>query len=183
MSLHTEMGCTQTNPVDQTGKTGGAVCGNAATGGIGCTVSDASPASYGAPFAAAGGGVWAMEFATTGLSIWFWSRPDVPSSLANNTIDTSTFGTPSASWPASGCNTPQFFQEQEIVIDITLCGYWAGQSSVIQETCPALEGTNTCYSTYVLSPDNYDNAYFEIASVKMFATSPSVITSRQIAEF
>jgi hypothetical protein len=58
----------------------------------GCVVEDASPVSFGAGFAAAGGGVWAAQFDVSGVlwvsslrllsehvltlssnSIWFWS--------------------------------------------------------------------------------------------------------------
>jgi hypothetical protein len=177
MALHTIAGCTQATGVTQTGTTGQVNCDNNSSAGAGCTVIDANADSYGAPLAAAGGGVWILEFATAGINIWFTSRANVPSSLSTNSIDTSTFGTPSGSWPASSCNPSQFFDEQEIVIDITLCGEWAGLASILEATCPALTGTNTCYTTYVLDPANYDNAYFEIASVKLFATSPSVIST------
>jgi hypothetical protein len=32
-----------------------------------------------------------------------------------------------------------------LTIDITLCGTWAGVASLLEETCPALVGTNTWY--------------------------------------
>jgi len=177
MALHTQTGCTQATGITQTGTTGNPNCDNNSSSGAGCTVIDANANSYGAPFAAAGGGVWVTEFAETGVNIWFFSRANVPSSLATDSIDTSTFGTPSGSWPSSSCNPSQFFKEQELVIDITLCGDWAGVASILQATCPALQGTNTCYSTYVLDPANYATAYFELASVKLFATDPSVIST------
>jgi len=47
----------------------------------------------------------------------------------------------------------------------------------LEATCPALVGTNTCYTTYVLDPTNYANAYFEMASVKIFATDPSAVST------
>ncbi|KAG8828038.1 hypothetical protein FRC19_009894 [Serendipita sp. 401] len=137
---------------------------------------DPSPNSYGAPFAAAGGGVWVTEFAETGVNIWFFSRNDVPASLATDSVDIASLGTPTAAYPSSSCNPSQYFKEQEIVIDITLCGDWAGVKTVLESTCPALNGTNTCYTTYVLDPKNYDTAYFEMASVKLFATTPSAVS-------
>jgi hypothetical protein len=179
MALHTHSGCTQAEGVTQSGTTGNRNCDGGQSGGAGCTVIDANENSYGAPFAAAGGGVWVTEFADTGVNIWFFSRANVPSSLSTDSIDTSTFGTPSGSWPASSCNPSDFFAEQEIVIDITLCGDWAGVQSILEATCPALTGTNTCYTTYVLDPANYANAYFELASVKLFASNPSAISTAQ----
>lgn len=71
----------------------------------------------------------------------------------------------------------EYFSEQQIVIDITLCGDFAGVKSVLEATCPALNGTNTCYTTYVLDPKNYANAYFELASVKIFASDPSAVVT------
>lgn len=181
MALHTQGTCTQATGVTQTGHTNVQNCDNNSSSGAGCTVIDANTDSYGAPFAAAGGGVWVTEFADSGINIWFYSRPDVPSSLSTNSIDTSTLGTPSASWPASSCDPSQIFTEQELVIDITLCGDWAGVASILEATCPALNGTNTCYTTYVLDSNNYNQAYFEMKSVKIFATSPSDVSTAPAA--
>jgi len=179
MALHTQAGCTQATGVTQTGMTNVQNCDNNSSSGAGCTVIDPSTNSYGAPFAAAGGGMWVTEFATTGINIWFFTRASIPSSLtgSSTSVDVSTLGTPTASYPASSCNPSQFFQEQEIVIDITLCGDWAGVASILEATCPQLNGTNTCYTTYVLDPANYNNAYFELASVKIFATDPSAVST------
>ncbi|CCA69113.1 related to endo-1,3(4)-beta-glucanase [Serendipita indica DSM 11827] len=177
MALHTESGCAQADGVTQTGITQVKNCDNNGSNGAGCTVLDANTNSYGEPFAAAGGGVWVTEFAKTGINIWFFSRANVPASLSTDTIDVSTFGTPSASYPASSCDPAKYFSEQQIVIDITLCGDWSGVKSVLESTCPALNGTNTCYTTYVLDPKNYVNAYFELASVKIFASDPSAVVT------
>ncbi|KAG8838593.1 hypothetical protein FS842_010068 [Serendipita sp. 407] len=176
MALHTVAGCSQAEGITQTGTTNVRNCDAEGSNGAGCTVMDPSPNSYGAPFAAAGGGVWVTEFAETGVNIWFFSRNDVPASLATDSVDIASLGTPTAAYPSSSCNPSQYFKEQEIVIDITLCGDWAGVKTVLESTCPALNGTNTCYTTYVLDPKNYDTAYFEMASVKLFATTPSAVS-------
>ena len=62
---------------------------------------------------------------------WERQRTTLPSSLQGNvsTIDTSTLGIPVANWPADDCEVNEFFQPQEIVFDITLCG---GESSSLQ---------------------------------------------------
>ncbi len=110
MALHTEAGCTQADGVTQTGITQVKNCDNNGSSGAGCTVLDANANSYGAPFAAAGGGVWVTEFAKTGINIWFFSRANVPASLSTDSIDVSTFGTPSASYPASSCDPASMLQ-------------------------------------------------------------------------
>lgn len=112
-----------------------------------------SRASYGAPFAAAGGGVWVTELATTGINIWFYSRADIPTAVssATDSIDVSTLGTPAASYPSSSCDIDAYFGSQQLVLDITLCGSWAGQAATLAETCPALEDKQTCYTTVRLN--------------------------------
>ena len=51
-------------------------------------------------------------------------RTNIPSSLQGNvsSIDTATLGIPVANWPADDCSINEFFQPQELVFDITLCG-------------------------------------------------------------
>lgn len=46
----------------------------------------------------------------------------------------------------------------------------AGDPGVFAETCSSI-----CYNDYVIgSPSNYDNAYFEVRSVRVFGTSSAV---------
>lgn len=88
----------------------------------GCGVTETNDASYGAAFAAAGGGVFVTQLAESGISIWFFSRPDIPDAISNadNEIDTSTLGTPSAYWGTDTCDITKFFGDQSLVFDITL---------------------------------------------------------------
>ncbi|KAI0305128.1 hypothetical protein B0F90DRAFT_1701537 [Multifurca ochricompacta] len=72
-ALHTLPGCSQPQGVVQTGVSGETDCSQPS----GCVVSEASPNSFNAGFAAAGGGVWAAQFDVAGIFIWFWSVRDV----------------------------------------------------------------------------------------------------------
>ena len=46
----------------------------------------------------------------------------------------------------------------------------AGNPGVFSETCSGI-----CYNDFVIGPpSNYDNAYFEVRSVRVFGTSPNV---------
>lgn len=94
-----------------------------------------------------------------------------------------------SNWPSTGCDINTFFRPQQLVFDITLCGdlyveynnlltlYFiksfssAGISSVFAETCPG-----DCYIDWVLgSPSNFDNAYFEVQSVKVYESGANDI--------
>ncbi|TFK49664.1 hypothetical protein OE88DRAFT_1682717 [Heliocybe sulcata] len=164
MALHTAAGCTHTTPSNQVGQTIEPNCN--ATDGAGCTVSEKKPNSYGPGFASAGGGVWATQFDTSGIYIWFWSRSDVPSSisLSNTSIDPTSWGAPSASYPASSCDIGSHFGAQQLVLDIQLCGAFGNPT--YNQTCPP----GDCYLNSVIGPGSptYDNAYFEISYVRVF---------------
>ncbi|KAH9932701.1 uncharacterized protein BXZ73DRAFT_89876 [Epithele typhae] len=157
MGLHTNPTSTLVNSTN---------CDINANGNQGCIVTNPDPASYGQAFANAGGGVYVTEFATSGISIWVFNRTTLPSSLQGNqsAIDTSTLGAPVANWPADGCDVTEFFQPQEIVFDITLCGDYAGAASIFQQTC-----SGVCYQDFVLGdPSHYDTAFFEVAYLRVY---------------
>ncbi|KAI9573503.1 glycoside hydrolase family 16 protein [Boletus coccyginus] len=167
MSLHTETGCTQVSPNETSTLVTSTNCSYVANENQGCIVMDPSSASFGAGFANASGGAFVTELATTGISVWFFPRSQIPSALSNNesTIDTSTFGVPVGNWPATGCDIQEFFQPQQLILDITLCG--AGNAAIFNQTC-----TGVCYNDYVIgSPSGYDNAYFEIGYVRVFSAA------------
>ena len=69
MAIHTTNGCTTNSSIAQTGTIGFTDC----SAGSGCTVHETKPNSFGAGFAAAGGGVWATQFDVAGVYMWFWS--------------------------------------------------------------------------------------------------------------
>ncbi|KIK98984.1 glycoside hydrolase family 16 protein [Paxillus rubicundulus Ve08.2h10] len=176
MSLHTEPGCTQVSPNETSTLVTSTNCAYDANSNQGCIVQDPSTTSFGAGFAGPGGGAYVTEFATTGISIWFFERSQIPSTLANNEsiIDTATFGTPVGNWPSTGCNVQEFFQPQQLIFDITLCGDFAGNAAIFNQTC-----SGVCYNDYVIgSPSNYNNAYFEIGYVRVFSPpgSTTVVT-------
>ncbi|TBU23644.1 concanavalin A-like lectin/glucanase domain-containing protein [Dichomitus squalens] len=175
MAIHTTDGCTTNSSIVQTGTIGFTDCGT----GSGCTVHETKPNSFGAGFAAAGGGVWATQFDVAGVFMWFWSRADVPASLTQNqtSIDISSWGTPSAAFPVTQtCNLTEFFTPQQLVLDIALCGDWAGVQGIYQSTgC-----SGTCNVAGPGSPA-YDNAWFEINYVRAYTTGASTPTSTSTA--
>lgn len=108
------------------------------------------------------------EMASTGISMWFFQRAQIPSSLSGNasTIDTSTFGLPVGNWPSTGCNIEQFFQPQNLIFDITLCGDWA-DGVTWNDTC-----SGVCYTDWVMgNGTDYNTAYFEVGYVRVFSTT------------
>ena len=68
MALHTTPGCTKVQNDTQTGNTLETDCST----DQGCLVSENKPHSYGQGFAQAGGGVWAVEYDSSAINMWFW---------------------------------------------------------------------------------------------------------------
>ncbi|KAH9931633.1 concanavalin A-like lectin/glucanase domain-containing protein [Epithele typhae] len=176
MALHSDSGCSSSSSATMSGTVGSVTdCSNAS----GCIIEESQSSSYGEAFANAGGGVWATEYSTDGIKIWFWSRDNVPTTIsaAGSSIDTSSWGTPSANWPASSCNVSEYFSGQQLILDITLCGDWAGSASVYKATCGGDGSATACYINNVINtPTNYTNAYFEINYIKIFSSSEVVLT-------
>ncbi|KAJ7076012.1 glycoside hydrolase family 16 protein [Mycena belliarum] len=171
-AVHTTPGCLHTTPPDQTGTSSLIDCSQPS----GCLVGENTPNSFQSGFAAAGGGVWAAQFDYTGIFIWFWSRANVPASIreatATSSISLSDWGTPSASYVNTTCKIEDFFAPQNLVIDITLCGQWAGIPANYQETCAGAGPTGICYNDNVVgSGSNYNEAYFELKYIRAYTTA------------
>ncbi|KAI0651158.1 concanavalin A-like lectin/glucanase domain-containing protein [Trametes meyenii] len=178
MTLHAKQGCSQAPNPTQLGKTQSTDCSAGRNSSEGCTVLETQPNSLGQGFNDNGGGVWGAQFDTSGIFIWFWNRSTIPADVASsgNTVDVSTWGTPSAAWPSSSCDIASFFAPQQLVIDITLCGDFAGQPNIYQQTCGGPLGNSSvsiCYIDNVINNGtNYADAFFEINYVKVFSSSP-----------
>lgn len=180
-ALHTTEGCWLPDYSWQTGDTRTKDCSQ----GSGCVVAVTEPNSYNSGFAAVGGGVYALQFDTAGIFMWFWSRPDIPASITNSTstssLDISQWGQPTASYPASSCNISQYFGPQQLVIDITLCGDWAGVPATYNATCQ-FTPTSQCYADNVPgNGSNFDDAYFEISYIRTYTTSSAVALPTSIS--
>lgn len=177
IALHTPQGCNQATTATQlqSGTTANTNCAEPR----GCIVMENKQASFGAAFGEGGGGVYAMSMEREGVYVWFWSRADIPSSIStatsSSTMDTTSWGLPTAAYPASGCNITQYFPPQNLVLLTTLCGAWAGVPSIYSSTCPG-----TCFADNVLgSGTNYANAYWEIRYIRTY-TSDSASASASV---
>ncbi|CAE6462578.1 unnamed protein product [Rhizoctonia solani] len=170
MSLHTTQGCTLASDTQVTGKIVSTDCYNNTNGNQGCII-QMPDNSYGEAFARNGGGVYAVEWSSTGNGIraWFFPRASIPADMTSANPDPSTWGTPTAAWPESGCDSSKFFGPQRLIINISICGAYAGSASVFEATCP---NQGSCLDL-VRNPRNYDNAYFEIAYVRIYSDGTS----------
>lgn len=134
-TLHTNGGCKMDVKRKETGHVVQTDCHNTTNYNAGCGVIAAEQnATYGEPWNAAGGGVYAMELRSAGIRVWSWLRDalptDISSVLASNgtsTIvpDPSTWSEPLADFPNTNCDMEKHFVNQSIIANIDFCGGWA----------------------------------------------------------
>ncbi|KAJ8489562.1 hypothetical protein ONZ51_g2842 [Trametes cubensis] len=165
-TLHTSSGCTMPASRSQTGTSTGNNCDTAATNNAGCGVQAPTANSYGPAFNSAGGGWYAMERTSSFIKVWFWSRTDgsVPADVKNGatSINTDNWGTPYAYFPSQSCDLNSHFGAHNIIINLTLCGDWAG-AVYSADGCPG-----DCVSYVNNNPSAFTNAYFDIQWLKIY---------------
>ncbi|KAG9239965.1 concanavalin A-like lectin/glucanase domain-containing protein [Calycina marina] len=165
MALHTSAGCSVTTAGSQSGTVQLLSDCNANNANNGCGATNNNSEAYGDTFNAIGGGVFAMQWESSGIYIWFFPRGSIPSDITNGVPVTTNWGTPVVAFNGgSGCDIDSHFANQNIVFDTTFCGTWAG--SVWSGTCAAQ--ANTCNTYVAQNPSAFVNAYWSINSVKVY---------------
>ncbi|KIJ63544.1 glycoside hydrolase family 16 protein [Hydnomerulius pinastri MD-312] len=167
-TLHTSANCTMPTDRTMTGTSEGTNCDVNETNNSGCGVAIADDNSYGPDFNGIGGGWYAIERSATYISIYFWERgsSSVPSEVSTpgNTVDTSTWGEPAAYFPSTDCDFSTHFGPHNIIINLTFCGDWAGNSAVYAASaCPS-----TCVDYVNANPTAFTDAYFEFNSLNIY---------------
>jgi len=164
-TLHTDAGCTMPSSTDQAGTTVSTDCNAADNGNQGCGVQTPESNNYGPAFNANGGGWYAMERTSDFVNVWFWPRNGNPPSDMNSgssTIDTDNWGTPAANFPNTDCNLDEHLGNHNIIINLTLCGDWAG-AVFNQDGC-----SGDCVDYVNNNPGDFSNAYWELNAVRTY---------------
>ncbi|KKY18930.1 hypothetical protein UCRPC4_g04690 [Phaeomoniella chlamydospora] len=110
---------------------------NTGANSAGCQVLSADTTSFGSTFNSNGGGVYAMEWTSSAIKVWFFPRGSIPSDISSGAANPapSGWGTPMANFgstDSTACNIDKNFAEHQLVIDLTFCGDWAGNVLVVQ---------------------------------------------------
>ncbi|KAI0315868.1 2 beta-glucan [Amylostereum chailletii] len=167
VTLHTSSGCSVPHSRKMTGTVKSTECSSGRGSNTGCGVTLKSDSSFGQDFNSNQGGFYAMERAENGIRVWFWKRGDkrTPKDVldGDDDIDTRSWGTPDALFPDSSCDIDSHFTDQNIVINLTFCGDWAGSNAYSQAGCP---GTFTDFVKN--DPREFSLAYFSILWVKVY---------------
>ncbi|KAF7343220.1 Glycoside hydrolase family 16 protein [Mycena venus] len=165
-TLHTSPGCTVPASRSMSGTPLQLDCDTNVAGNAGCGVKFAQGTSYGPTFNANGGGWYAMERTNAFISVWFWSRedPTVPADVkaGGSSVDTDSWGTPSATFPNTSCDIESHFAPNNIIINLTFCGDWAG-AVYPQSGCPS-----TCNDFVNNNPAAFADAFFQFNAINVY---------------
>ena len=164
ITLHTAAGCSMSSTGSLAGST---LLSPNCQGNNGCSITATNTQGYGAGFNAIGGGVYAMQWESSGIYVWFFPRNAIPSDVTSGSPNPSGWGLPTAKF--EGCNVDQYFMNHNIVFDTTFCGDWAGATSVWGSSCQASTGASTCQAYVGANPTAFTNAYWLINSVKVYS--------------
>ncbi|KAL8715378.1 MAG: hypothetical protein Q9220_000711 [cf. Caloplaca sp. 1 TL-2023] len=154
MTMHTSSGCT--------------LAGSNCQGNTGCPIKPAGANNYGTGFNNANGGVYAMEWTSGSINIWFFPRTGVPSDISSSAPNPSGWGTATASFigGSDSCDIDSHFINNNIVFDTTFCGDWAGGVWGSDSTCSALAGS--CQDYVQNHPEAFAEAYWTVNSLKVY---------------
>jgi len=106
-------------------------------------VLDPRTSSYGTGFNAIGGGVYAMQWTSDYIRVWFFPRGSVPADITTGTPNPSAWGLPAANLQGD-CDIDEHFQQHKIIFDTTFCGEYAGVKWNDTTSCYASTGYPTC---------------------------------------
>ncbi|KAG8997289.1 hypothetical protein FRB94_001084 [Tulasnella sp. JGI-2019a] len=176
-TLHTTNGCTMTpGNMIQTGSvpSSGTNCWTGANSNAGCQVKNPKATSYGPTLNGVGGGWYVVERTPNFVNFWFWARNDplVPAEVSSGSgaINPAHYGTPYANFVNNNCPLSSKLGAQNIIINLTFCGDWAGNN--YPSSCPS-----TCVDYVNNNPGAFSNAYWSINAVRVYqqgcASTPS----------
>ncbi|EMC95257.1 glycoside hydrolase family 16 protein [Baudoinia panamericana UAMH 10762] len=177
MTLHSSSGCSITNNGAFSGTIATSNCDINAAGqatNAGCGISNTNTQTYGAGFNAVGGGVYAMDFEASAITIYFFPRGAIPSDINSGLPNPSGWGTPVAQFQGA-CDIPSHFNSQQIVFDLTYCGDWAGAVWSTDAVCAPL--ASTCNAYVQNNPSAFQSAYWQINSLKTYQYSANSVSS------
>ncbi|KAI8954739.1 glycoside hydrolase family 16 protein [Xylaria longipes] len=166
ITLHTNPGCSFSSDSFSSGD-----CGAPGDGTTGCGAATQNTQDFGAGFNEMGGGVYALQWTSDAIKVFFFPRSSIPSDIDAGNPDPSGWGTPTASFSGGSCNIDANFMNHNIVFDTTFCGQWAGKVWGDDPVCSAK--ASTCEEYVGNNPADFQESYWLINYVKVFDEASS----------
>jgi hypothetical protein len=174
MTLHTNPGCTISNSGAFSGQLTTPNCDVNAPGqyaNAGCQIATHDTATYGTGFNANGGGVYATEWTSDAISIWFFRRGSIPDDLSSDEPNPGGWGKPMAKFQG-GCDIDQHFQNHNLIFDMTFCGDWAGNVWGQDSVCSSK--ASSCQAFVQNNPGAFTDTFWLVNSLKVYQSNGQV---------
>jgi len=142
----------------------GKTCASSESADAGCAFQDGNTTSYGSGFNAANGGVFAHLWDSTGVTMWHFTRSEIPADIKAKNPNPAGWPTPVGYWSSNSCDITTYFYEHVLILDTTICGGWA--TSSYPSACP---GT-TC-TGIVANATNFINAKWMVNYIAVYQSN------------
>lgn len=131
----------------------------------GCKITATVPRSFGKKFNEVGGGVYATEWTSEYIKIWFFTRLEgIPEDIESLTPDPESWGIPDAAFQGP-CDIDEHFYDMQLIFDTTFCGDWAGS---VWEDSQCADRAPSCEEFVRDNPSEFETAYWTINSVRVY---------------
>ncbi|PGH19217.1 hypothetical protein AJ80_04188, partial [Polytolypa hystricis UAMH7299] len=179
MAVHTTAGCKIKNNGKFSGQISTPNCDVHApeqATNQGCLIDAPNNDGYGPTFNKNQGGVYATEWTSDAITVWFFPRGQIPQGIKGPNPNPKDWGTPIAQFTGD-CDWDKYMQEQTIIFNTAFCGDWANALWDSDSTCKAK--APTCNEYVKNNPAAFKNAYWEINYMKVFkkGTLPTTKTT------
>jgi hypothetical protein len=165
-TLHTGPGCVMPTPdaSKMTGRFIESLDCNYKSGLKGCTtLGDVD--TFGPGLNKKGGGVFALLWTNTNISVWHWSRENIPQNIVSGAApDPAQWGLPVSYFQLGNNCLPRHFQDHRLVLNTTFCGDWAGPEFV----GPTGRGVDACRRYVKGYPKEFAKAYWDINYIRAY---------------
>ena len=131
----------------------------------GCAIADNTNLTFGTDFNANGGGVYATEWTSDFIKIWFFSRGSFPADIASASPNPSDNWGPPNSLFQGDFKIDDHFKNLQIVFDTTFCGDWAG-NTWNTSSCATL--APTCEEYVTKNAAAFTEAYWAVNTLQVF---------------
>ena len=164
VTLHTSAGCSIANG-DFHGKINSTDCGPSEAN-TGCAISSQDANSFGTGFNSANGGVYATEWTSQSISVWFFPRTAMPADIQSTSPNPAGWSKPVARFSGQ-CSIDQHFKDMNIVFNTAFCGDWAGKVWT-SSGCAKSTGMATCEQYVGQKPEVFKDSFWLVNYVKVF---------------
>jgi hypothetical protein len=167
VTLHTQFGC-YVDPPAGTYRLDNPDC-NADNARQGCSIHNSNDErnNYGRGFNAIRGGVYAMQWTDSGITVWFFPRDHIPSDIITENPNPGVWEERYKQSSHQGnCDFSKHFKEQRITFDIKFCGEWSGNRW--EDTCRAQTGGQSCIGYVHNNPAAFKDVFWLINFVKVY---------------